>query len=58
MSLAQGSGAGRQALQAIHFNPKAHAATLNLFKKIAYRLQLNRWNGQENIQLVIEDILI
>ncbi|MBW2176793.1 MAG: single-stranded-DNA-specific exonuclease RecJ [Deltaproteobacteria bacterium] len=55
MSLGQTDG---PVLQAIHFNPKAHAATLNLFKKIAYRLQLNRWNGQENIQLVIEDILI
>ena len=43
--------------QAIHFSPARDAASLNFFKKIAFRLQLNRWNGRENIQLVIEDII-
>jgi len=43
--------------QAIHFNPAPQVATLDSFKKIAYRVQLNRWNGRENIQLVVEDVL-
>jgi len=43
--------------QAIQFNPAPQAAALDFFKKMAYRVQLNRWNGRENIQLVVEDIL-
>ena len=54
MTLNQDGGSG---FQAVHFNPAPHLAALDFFKKIAYRLQLNRWNGEENIQLVIEDLL-
>jgi single-stranded-DNA-specific exonuclease len=42
--------------QAIQFNPAPQVARLDAFKKIAFRVQLNRWNGKENIQLVVEDI--
>lgn len=54
MSLKQGEG---RSFQAIHFNPDPDLASLDFLRKIAYRLQINRWNGTENIQLVIEDIL-
>jgi single-stranded-DNA-specific exonuclease len=54
MALNQADG---HRFQAIHFSPARDAAALNFFKKIAFRLQFNRWNGQENIQLVIEDIM-
>jgi hypothetical protein len=54
MTLSQGDG---PSFQAIHFNPAPQVATLDAFKKMAYRVQLNRWNGKENIQLVVEDIL-
>lgn len=48
---------GSPGFDAIHFNPERHAATLNLFRSVAYRVQINRWNGKENVQLVIEDVL-
>lgn len=54
MVLKQADG---HSFQAIHFNPARRAASLRFFNKIAFRLQLNRWNGQENLQLVIEDVL-
>ena len=54
MTLKQAQG---RSFQAIHFNPAPDLASLDFFRKVAYRLQVNRWNGKENIQLVIEDIL-
>ena len=54
MTLQQAHG---RSFQAIHFNPEPHVAILDFFEKIAFHLQLNRWNGQENIQLMIEDAI-
>ncbi len=54
MTLQQAHG---RSFQAIHFNPEPHVAILDFFEKIAFHLQLNRWNGQENIQLMIEDVM-
>ena len=54
MTLKQAQG---RSIQAIHFNPAPDLASLDFFGKIAYRLQVNRWNGKENIQLVIEDAI-
>lgn len=53
MMLKQAEG---RSFQAIHFNPDPGLASFDFFRKIAYRLQINRWNGAENIQLMIEDI--
>jgi len=46
-----------RSFQAIHFNPDPDLVSLDFFRKIAYRLQINRWNRKENIQLMIEDVL-
>ena len=53
MTLQQGEGPG---YQAIHFNPPPHTANLDYFHRVAFRLQMNRWNGRESIQLMIEDV--
>lgn len=53
MTLHQEGGPG---YPAIHFNPPPHATALDFFGKIAYRVQINRWNGRESIQLAIEDV--
>ena len=54
MTLKQANG---QRLQAIHFSPARIDASLDYFQKIAFHLQVNRWNGRESIQLVIQDII-
>ena len=54
MTLSQADG---PRLQAIHFNPTPRVAALDFFNKMAYRVQLNRWNGKEDIQLVVEDVM-
>ncbi len=45
----------RQRMPAIYFNANSDAMTANYFKRMAYRLQWNHWNGRRQMQLrVIE----
>jgi len=56
LTLKQGfSKSGRQ-LNAIVFNIDTTLPQPNYFNKIAYKLQWNRWRGEKNIQLLIEEL--
>ena len=45
----------QQCVPAIYFNADSKAMTANYFKRMAYRLQWNHWNGRRQMQLrVIE----
>ncbi|MCG6908736.1 MAG: single-stranded-DNA-specific exonuclease RecJ [Deltaproteobacteria bacterium] len=46
------------AFQAIHFNPPTETVGVDVFEKVAFQPQFNRWNGREEIQLLVKDVLI
>ncbi len=50
------SGTGRS-FPAIQFNIDPGRAPPERLKKIAFRLQWNRWNGSKSAQMVVEDIV-
>jgi len=44
-----------QSFQAIHFNINPDEPAPESFDKIAFRLRWNRWNGNQNSQMIIEE---
>lgn len=54
-----GGAQGRllQAFPAIAFRQGAWAGTMPQYVDIVYRLSVNRWQGNSNLQLVVEDIM-
>ena len=55
MQLAQTGGGRKQAFGAIQFNVDPNIGMPEMFDRVAFRLQWNRWNGRKNAQLVIEE---
>lgn len=53
---AGGAGRGAQSFPAIAFRQGDWAGWLPKYVDIAYRVGINRWQGNTNLQLVIEDI--
>jgi single-stranded-DNA-specific exonuclease len=47
---------GKQAWDAIGFNMAAWHAELGERVDVAYRLDINEWNGRHSLQLVLEDL--
>ena len=55
MTLRQ-SGLNRSPIDAIQFNLKPDAPRADSFDQLAFRLQWNRYNGKQQIQIVVEAI--
>ena len=51
-----GSGSGGR-LPAIQFNIDPVEPVPGRWKRIAFRLRWNRWNGKKNIQLIVEEVM-
>ena len=55
MMIRQSDSRTGQSFQAIHFNIDPDKPAPKSFDKIAFRLRLNRWNGKQNAQMIIEE---
>lgn len=56
MRLSSTTGSKRQVIPAIAFRQGAWASHLPQFVDVVYTINLNRWNGRTNLQLMIQDI--
>jgi single-stranded DNA-specific DHH superfamily exonuclease len=55
MSLAQGDNRSTKPINAICFNAARNLLSATSFERLAFRLRWNRWNGNQSIQLIVED---
>ena len=55
MFLEQTDGTKKLSFSAIQFNVNSELIPPDLFDRMAFRLQWNRWNGRKNIQLLVEE---
>ena len=55
MTLSQSPDGSEGRFPAIQFNADIASRQKNLFPKMAYKIQWNRWKGNKSLQLVIED---